>query len=86
MYIDSSRRRTLMQITKALRDPLYPPEQKRKADRIRAGFQQDAKDAKFARLREQLDRAAASNDKLAMWKLTCQIKDYKGEEVPVDML
>ncbi len=85
MYLDSSRIKTMARIHKDLHDPEAPMNIKRQAHRLRAQIQRDVKDQKLSKLREQLSRAVSANDKFSIWQLTCQIKDYMGEEIPTDI-
>jgi len=85
MYIDSSRIRTMARIQSDLDDPTTPMWRKKKAYRLKTKIQKELKDPTLARMRERLTIAASNNDKYEMWKLTCQIKDYMKEEIPVDI-
>lgn len=85
MYVDSSRLKTLTRIHKDLHDFNTPMQIKRNAHRLRAQIQKDVHDHKLSKLREQLARAVTASDKYETWKLTCQIKDHMGEEIPTDI-
>lgn len=85
MWIDSSRIRTIARLNQDLHDPSVPMSTKRKAHKLKQTLQKQMKDRQLSRMRERLNMASAANDRYEMWKLTCQIKDYLKEEVPVDI-
>lgn len=85
MWIDSSRIRTMQRLQRELDDPRVTMDVKRKAHRLKSKIQKELKDPKLAALRERLTLAVKYNDKLNTWKLTCQIKDYMKEDIPVDI-
>lgn len=85
MYIDSSRIQTMRRLQHELDDPRVTMDVKRKAYRLKCKIQKELKDPKLATLRERLTIAVRRNDKRETWKLTCQIKDYMKEDIPVDI-
>ena len=85
MFIDTSRIRTIARINAELSDPSVPMSTKRKAHKLKTKLQEQMKDRKLSIMRERLTKAVSSNDKYETWKLTCQIKDYLKEEIPVDI-
>lgn len=85
MFIDTARIRTIARLNAELSDPSVPMSTKRKAHRLKAKLQKQMKDKKLATMRERLTMAVTANDKYETWKLTCQIKDYLKEEIPVDI-
>jgi hypothetical protein len=73
-------------IQRELDDPKVPMATKRKAHKLKNKLQREMKDPILATMRERLTKAAGADDKLAVWKFTCQIKEYMHEEIPVDIL
>ena len=85
MYIDSSRIRTYARIKSELYDPRVPMREKRKAHKLLQNLQKQMKDQKLGLMRERLQKAVNHDDKYEIWKITCQIKDYMNEDIPVDI-
>ena len=75
----------MARINYELNDPKTPMATKRKAHRLKAKLQKEMKDPILATMRERLTKAASADDKLEIWKITCQIKEYMKEEIPVDI-
>lgn len=85
MYLDNSRKATLARLDKQLLDMGIDTPTKRRIWKARDRILKTARDKKLAEMRERLTKATFDNNKYEMWKITCQIKDYMGEEIPVDI-
>lgn len=85
MFIDSSRIMTMTRLQRELNDPKVPMETKRKAFKLKSKLQKEMKDPILASMRERLFLAVRTEDKYEVWKITCQIKDYMKEDIPVDI-
>lgn len=81
MYIDSSRIRDLAQLKAWMENPKYSLARRRMFHETYKKIQSQLHDPKLASMRERLVKATIAEDKIAMWKITNQIKAYAGEEL-----
>lgn len=80
MYIDSSRIQDLIQLKEWMEDDKFSIDRRRMFKRTYDKIKGQLHDKKLATMRERLMRATRAGDKLEMWKITNQIKDYMREE------
>ena len=80
MYIDSSRIRDLIQLKEWMNDPTMSIPRKQMFKRTYDKIISQLNDRKLAQMRERLTKATFAEDKVDMWKITNQIKDYSKEE------
>lgn len=81
MYIDSSRIKDLETIKGWLADPKFSRARKQMFLETYKKIQSQLHDKKLAGMRERLVKATKAEDKVEMWKITNQIKDYAKEEL-----
>lgn len=80
MYVDSSRLKDLSMLRAWIDDPKYSIDRKKMFQRTFDKIVAQMRDPKLAGLRERLMKATKAEDKLEMWKITNQIKEYMHEE------
>lgn len=80
MYIDASRLDDLNQLKGWMEDDTYTLDRRRMFKRTYDKVMLQAQDRKLGRLRERLRLATQDGNKLEMWKIMNQIKDYCKEE------
>jgi len=81
MYVDSSRIKDLETIKGWLKDPKFSKARKQMYLRTYRKIQAQMRDKQLSLMRERLVRATQAEDKVAMWKITNQIKNYSKEEL-----
>jgi hypothetical protein len=80
MYVDTSRIKDLEMLQKWMDSPNFTPERKQMFHRTVKKIVTQMKDPRLGAMRERLMKATKAEDKLEMWKITNQIKDYMHEE------
>jgi hypothetical protein len=81
MYVDSSRIKDLIQLKAWMEDPKFSKARREMFHQTYKKIQSQLHDRKLAQMRERLVRATIAENKLEMWKITNQIKDYSKEEL-----
>jgi hypothetical protein len=81
MFTDSSRIKDLEQIKGWLADPKFSKPRRQMFLDTYKKIQSQLHDKKLANMRERLVKATKAEDKVEMWKITNQIKDYSKEEL-----
>ena len=80
MFIDSSRLKDLDQLKAWMNDYSYSLARRKMFKRTHDKILAQVRDPRLAKLRERLTLATRAGDKLEMWKIMNQIKDYAKEE------
>lgn len=80
MYADESRIKDLAHLKDILKDLSVPMAQKKKYRLTITRIHKQLYDKQLALMRERLKKAHIASDRLEIWKISNQIKDYMGEE------
>lgn len=80
MYIDKARELDLQELHKDMNDPKLPLYVRKRAYRAFEKVKSQLHDPILARMRERLHKASDAKDRLEVWKIRNQIKDYLREE------